>query len=310
MYDAIVIGGGPAGLQAALSLGRTHREVLLLDSGRYRNDPAESMHNVLGHDGVSPADFRAAARRDLAKYTTVTVRDAEALEVAPREDAGGERGFEVRTADGVETARRLLLATGVIDDLPATPGVADLWGSVAAHCPYCHGHEYAGTRVGILGAGPHVGHTSGLMAPIASALTVFTDGGELSGEVRQVLDARGIEVVTESVTGVEPFTLDGGHRGARVMLDGADAVEVGGLMIAPQQRQAAPFAEQLGLEVRDSGSVAIDAFGRTSVPGVFAAGDLAHSADFPMALSSVVAAAAAGQIAAASLGGELLQINR
>lgn len=307
MHDAIVIGGGPAGLQAALTLGRTHRDVLLLDSGRYRNDAADAMHNVIGHDGDTPAEFRGAARRDLKKYDTVTVRDVEAREVRVLEDPARDRqGFEVRTDDGTLTARRLLLATGVVDELPATEGVADLWGSVAAHCPYCHGHEYAGTRVGILGVGPHVGHTSGLMAPIASALTVFTDGGELTEDMSAALDARRVDVVGEPVVRVERHVLDDGRAGARVVLDGAPAIEVGGLMIAPKQRQAAPFAAQLGLELRDSGSVAVDAFGRTSLPGVFAAGDLAHSADFPMAVSSVLAAAAAGQIAAASLGADLL----
>lgn len=311
MHDAIVIGGGPAGLQAALTLGRTHRDVLLLDAGRYRNDPADAMHNVIGHDGDTPAQFRAAARRDVARYATVSVRDAEAFKVRVLDDdAPDRRGFEVSTADGTETARRLLLATGVVDELPPTPGVAELFGTVAAHCPYCHGHEYAGTRVGILGAGPHVGHVAGLMARIASGLTVLTDGGELTEELRAVLDARGVEVVTEPVARVEPHTLGDGRAGARVVLDGGTAVEVGGLMVAPKQRQAAPFAEQLGLELRDSGSVAIDAFGRTSLPGVFAAGDLAHSADFPTAVSSVLAAAAAGQMAAAALGADLLTIGR
>ncbi len=307
MHDAIVIGGGPAGLQAALTLGRTHRDVLLLDAGRYRNDPADAMHNVIGHDGDTPAAFRAAARRDVARYATVTVRDVEVQKVRVVDaDARDHQGFEVSTADGTESARRLLLATGVVDELPPTPGVAELFGTVAAHCPYCHGHEYAGTRVGILGAGPHVGHTSGLMARVASSLTVFTDGAEPTEELRATLDVRRADVVTEPVARVEPRTLDGGHPGARVVLDDGSAVEVGGLMVAPKQRQAAPFAEQLGLDLRDSGAVAIDAFGRTSLPGVFAAGDLAHSADFPMAVSSVLAAAAAGQIAAASLGADLL----
>ncbi|TWH30514.1 NAD(P)/FAD-dependent oxidoreductase [Isoptericola variabilis] len=241
----------------------------------------------------------------------MAVRDVEAVEVRVLDaDDRDAQGFEVRTTEGSVSARRLLLATGVVDDLPGTPGVAELFGTVAAHCPYCHGHEFAGTRVGILGAGQHIGHTAGLMAPVASALTVFADGGELTADIAAVLETRRVDVVTEPVVRVEPHTLDDGRPGARVVLDGGTTVELGGLMVAPKQRQAAPFAEQLGLELRDSGSVAIDAFGRTSLPGVSAAGDLAHSADFPMAVSSVLAAAAAGQIAAAALGADLLSLGR
>jgi thioredoxin reductase len=317
MHDAIVIGGGPAGLQAALTLGRTHRDVLLLDSGSYRNDPADAMHNVIAHDGEAPAAFRAAARKDLARYATVTVRDDEALEVEALDGGspGGEvqdvpAGFAVRTAAGTVTGRRLLLATGVRDELPATPGLQALFGTIAAHCPYCHGHEYTGMPVGVLGADHRTGHLVGLMAPIASRIVVLADGDEPAPEIRAALEERGAAVVREPVVRVEPAALDGGRAGARVVLEGAPDVEVGGLMVPTTVHQSAPFAAQLGLGLRDSGCVAVDAMGRTSRPGVYAAGDLAHTADFPMPVASVLAAAAAGQLAAVALGADLLGPGR
>src|SRR4051794_25320343 len=141
-YDAVVIGGGPAGLQATLTLARVHRTVLMVDSGAYRNDPATHMHNVVTHDGTPPADFRDAARKELAAYETATVRDASVTSL--RRD--GDR-FTVLLGDEVLRARGVVLATGVVDTLPDRPGLAALFGTVVAHCPFCHGHELAGTHV-------------------------------------------------------------------------------------------------------------------------------------------------------------------
>ncbi|WP_205471862.1 NAD(P)/FAD-dependent oxidoreductase [Nocardioides sp. SYSU D00038] len=285
-YDAIVIGGGPAGLQATLTLGRVHRRVLMLDSGSYRNAPASHMHNVLTHDGTPPPQFRAAARAELTAYDTVTVRDAEATAVRRRDD-----DVLVVEADGEElTARGVVLATGVRDTLPDKPGLTELFGDVVAHCPFCHGHEYAGGHVAVLG-NQAAGHLPGILAPVASRITVLTDGAELEAEL-----APGVAVRTEPVTGVCR-----GPAGARVSFaDGPDE-DVAGLYVVTSFAQSAPFAEQLGLEMLPSGCIRIDAMGRTSVPGVHAAGDLAHHPELPMPMASVLTAAAAGQVAAASL---------
>ncbi|MGF0116289.1 NAD(P)/FAD-dependent oxidoreductase [Promicromonospora sp. Marseille-Q5078] len=310
MLDAIIVGAGPAGLSAALMLGRTHRDVVVLDSGTYRNDPTDAMHNVLGFDGAAPADFRAAAHRTLAAYDTVELRRAAAHEVAPLDPGSPSDGFVVRTDDGDLTARRLLLATGVRDELPATPGLSPLFGTVAAHCPYCHGHEFTGTPVAILGAGPHAPRVAGLMARIASRIVVLADGADVDPQVRAALDAQGVAVRPERVQRLEPADLADGRPGARAVLGDGDPETLGGIMVAPTMHQAAPFADQLGLELRESGCVAVDAMARTSLPGVLAAGDLAHTADFPMPMSSVTAAMAAGQLAAASIDGDLLGLGR
>lgn len=271
-YEAVVIGGGSAGLQAALTLGRVHRRTLLLDAGHYRNDPAHHMHNFLGHDGTPPSELRAAARADLAGYDTVTVRTAAVA------SAGVDRdGFRVVIGDEEVTSRGLVLATGVRDTLPDVPGLAELWGDVVAHCPFCHGHELAGKRVAVLGDPGHVG---GLMGPVAS-----------------------------SVEGVDPervARLERAGDGLRVVLTDGTSEEYGGLFVATTLRQSAPFAEQLGLAMLPSGCVQVDAMGRTSVPGVHAAGDMAHVPELAMPMASVLTAAASGLVAGAAMAAYLL----
>jgi thioredoxin reductase len=302
-YDAVVIGGGPAGLQAALTLGRMHRRVLLLDSGEYRNAPAEHMHNFVTRDGTPPAEFRAAARAELAGYATVTVREAEATAVVP--DGAGQFRIELGAAGalGHETvpARAVVLATGMRDTLPAIPGLEPLFGTLAAVCPYCHGHELSGKHVAVLGSGPHVARVVFLLERIASRRTVLTDGADLDPGLRAQLDGAGVAVRPEPVK-----ELSRSAAGATVSFaEGADE-EVGGVFVAAEFAQRAPFAEQLGLRMLESGAVEVDAMGRTSMPGVFAAGDMAHTAALPMPLASVLTAAASGLVAAAAADGDLL----
>ena len=288
-YDVTVIGGGPAGLQAALTLGRMHRSVLLLDSGRYRNDPTGHLHNFLTRDGTPPAELRALARAELAAYDTVTVRSGEVATVKPD---GELFVLEVAGGDRV-VARRVLLATGLRDTLPEVPGLAGLFGSVVAHCPYCHGHELAGTHVALLGSGPHVSRVALLMQEVAARITVFADGGRLDDETAALLDREGVAVRPDPVTGICRSA-----AGARVSFASGPDEEVGSMFVTTTLSQSAPFAAQLGLAMLDSGCVEVDAFGRTSLPGVYAAGDLAHPAAVPMPLASVLSAAAAGQLAA------------
>lgn len=267
MYDVIVIGGGPAGLQAALTLGRMHRRALVLDSGKYRNDPADAMHNFLTRDGTSPAGLRADALREIAAYDTVEVR-----RIAVDEVAGTAGDFTVRLADGsTETATKVLLATGVRDVLPEIPGLIDVFGGAAAHCPFCHGHEYAGGRVVIQGS-DHAHAMAAMMAPIARET-----------------------VIVDDIASVRP-------GGDGIILTRADGTEIDarGFMVRTEYVQAAPFADQLGLTVLPSGCILVDGFGRTSLPGVYAAGDLSTTAELAMPMASVLNAAAAGLLAAAS----------
>jgi len=290
-YDVAVVGAGTAGLQAAQTLGRMRQSVLVLGTDRHRNDPATHMHNFLGHDGEPPAELRAAARKDAERYETVEFRDRGVLHV------GGEAGAFTLVLDGDETARarRVLLATGVVDELPDVPGLAELFGDVVAHCPFCHGYEFADTPVGILGSAAYVGHLAALVAPIASELVVLTDGGTLEPESVATLQRLGAEVRDERVLGTCR-----GSLGLTVELDGAPALDLGGLLVKTAWRQAAPFADQLGLDMSEVGAVLVDAFGRTSRPGVYAAGDMAQPPGLPMPMASVLTAASAGLVAAAT----------
>ncbi|MBD8868878.1 NAD(P)/FAD-dependent oxidoreductase [Nocardioides donggukensis] len=280
-YDVVVIGGGPAGLQATLTLARVHRRVLMLDSGSYRNAPAEHMHNFLTRDGTPPEEFRTAAHKELAAYDTVTVRHDPATAVVPDGDGFGVR---VRVSVGVEGgeetlgARGVILATGLRDTLPDTPGLAELFGSVVAHCPFCHGHEFAGRPIAVVGEAAHIGR---IMEPVASSVTILAQ---------------------EQVAGLERA-----GDGARVLLTDGSSTEFGGVFVATALTQAAPFADQLGLHMLSSGCVEVDVMGRTSLRGVHAAGDMAHVAAMPMPMQSVLVAAASGQLAAGAMVAHLLQ---
>lgn len=274
-YDAVVIGGGVAGLQAALTLGRVHRRALLLDGGHYRNDAAHHMHNVIGHDATPPGELRAAGRRDLAAYETITLRDASVSSIA-QEDVG----FRIQLEDGAVTARAVVLATGVRDRLPDVPGVAELFGDVVAHCPFCHGHEFAGRPVAVLG--PSYEHLRDMMGPVASSVTHLEE---------------------ERVVRLERS----GDGGVRVVYADDTSAEYAGVFVSTELQQAAPFAEQLGLSLLPSGCVEVDAFQCTSLPGVQAAGDMAHHPDIPMPITSVITAAATGMVAGSATVKYLIQ---
>lgn len=270
MYEAIIIGGGPAGLQAALTLGRMHRRTLLLDSGEYRNATVPHAHNLLGNDGTAPADLRGRGRDELAAYATVEVRDATVSAVA-----SDDNGVRVEIEGEVLHAEHLVLATGLSDDLPAIPGLGEHWGDRVANCPFCHGHEFAGRPIAVLNASPHAAMLESMLRPVASEVVVLDPAA-----------------VTRA---------DGTATGLRLTLEDGGTVEVAGAFVAPVSRQRAPFAAQLGLELQESGAVRVDPFGRTSVEGVFAAGDMAHADHFPGPMASLAGAIAAGQLAAVAI---------
>ena len=291
-FEVAVIGAGSAGLQAALTLGRMRRQVAVFSTERFRNDPAGHMQNFLGHDGRPPAQLREAARRDLDRYPTVRFVEREVTSVEETAD-----GF-VLSVDGAAApvrARRVILATGVRDTLPTVPGLDELFGDVVAHCPYCHGYEFADTPVAILGAAPHAPMVAALIERIATDVTVLANGTEPDQSLADTLARMGVKVVPQRVTEVRR-----GHRqGVRVHFADGTA-DFGGMFVTPTWTQAAPFAEQLGLEIAALGGVIVDVMGRTSRPGVYAAGDLAHHRELPLPLASVLTAAAAGLVAAAS----------
>ncbi|KAA9154100.1 NAD(P)/FAD-dependent oxidoreductase [Microbacterium lushaniae] len=268
MYDTVIIGGGPAGLQAALTLGRVHRTAVLFDSGEYRNDATAYAHNVLTLDGVAPGELRRRGREELAAYDSIEVRGDAVTSVRREGD-----GFAVTLASGsTVTARTVILATGLADTLPDIPGLAAQWGDRVAHCAFCHGHEFAGRPVAVMDAPSPATMTAAKLRPIASDVRILAPG-ELA-RVEETPD------------------------GLRLHLaDGTD-LEVAGLFAAPRTAQRAPFAAELGLALTEFGVVATDGLGRTSMDGVWAVGDMAQSSAWPAPLTSIVLSMSTGQLAA------------
>ena len=314
-----VIGGGPAGLQAALTLGRMHREAIVFDSSEYRNAPVEHMHNMAGFDGAAPADFRRQVRAQIEDYETVSFKSAAVVKIAqvggsssdstPRSSAPTELPrFELTLDNGDSVlANAVVLATGLRDEVPDVPGLAEAWGTLAAQCPLCHAHEFAGQPIALLGGmvAPHIGP---MVKPIASELVVVQDSTPLADADREALGALGARIAEGKLQRVERLPDGSGLRltigrasGEESTKESAEeSIEVGGIFIMPMMSQRAPFAEQLGLELNGSGCVRVDPFGHTSVPGVYAAGDMAHLPELPMPMASVAQSVTQGQTAAAT----------
>lgn len=286
LLDCIVLGGGPAGLQAALTLARVLRSVALVDAGRGRNASAPHMRNVVSRDGTPPDDFRAIAREQLGAYSTVRLVEGEAVgaetdgETVAVELEGGER----------LRARFLVLATGVAD-APLPLGLDRHWGVQVAQCPFCHGPEL-GARVVVLGGEPQREHAVRIIAGVAEHVTWLTDGATLEPEVADALRELGVTIDEREVTGIVE---EDGRLTAIALADGS-ALACDGVLTGGPWRQASPLPEELGCRLDDDGAIEVDGHGRTSVPRVFAAGDAAQSDGH-----SVVAAAASGQVAAAAI---------
>lgn len=282
LHDAIIVGGSFAGLSAALQLARARRQVLVIDAGLPRNRFASASHGVLGHDGKPGSQVLAEARQQLLAYPTVQVFSGRVSRVD-----SGEAGFVVEAEDGMRwfTGRRLLLATGVADVLPEIPGLQERWGKTVVHCPYCHGYEIGGGAVGVLGTGPMSVHQAMLFADWGE-VTLFTQGVvAVSPEEQASLIARKVKVESSPIAelqGAAP-ALDG------VLLRDGRQVAIKALLVGTQVRMASPLAAALGCAFDDSPFgpiVRIDAWGLTSVPGVYAGGDMArvpHSITFACA---------------------------
>jgi thioredoxin reductase len=300
-YDVVVVGGGPAGLNAALVLGRQRRRVLLLDSGEYRNESAGEMHMFLSRDGADPAELRATGRAELERHPTVRVeRGPGACAVAAE---AVEQGFRVRTADGHQpVADALVLATGQADRLPPTvAGLADRWGESVFHCPFCHGWEARDKPLAVLGGTPEqAGMALYLRSRISDDVVLCTDGPpQLPAGMADLLAARGIALRTQPVV-----RLDGELDALTLVFDGGEPLARGALFHRTATAQRSPLAEQLGCEILPDGCVRVDEGQRTTVAGVYAAGDTARLPTVPVPLTFALLAAADGLRAAVTLEGD------
>jgi thioredoxin reductase len=291
MHDVVIIGGGPSGLSAALALGRARKRVLLCDAGPRRNAAAVQVHNFVTRDGTPPEEFRRIARDQLAPYANVAVRDTGVVAIS-----GERNAFEVRLSNGDEIrARRVLLATGMVDEMLPIEGFRELWGHSIFQCPYCHGWEIQDQHWGFLVQADHAAHAAAF-AQMARGFTTrgLTVFGELPEDVCAQLRAADIAI---AAVPVRRLVARDGRLTAVELADGS-AIACEALVVQPPQRQVA-LVESLGLAAED-GYLKIDPMTcETSRSGIYASGDLTTS------MQSAIIAAASGMQAAAKLNIEL-----
>jgi thioredoxin reductase len=247
-YDCVVVGGGVAGLSAAMVLGRARRRTLVVDEGHQSNRPAHHVGGLLGHDGVPPAELYRQAADQVRAYDSVVLRDGRVVEA--RAEGGG---FAVKPSDGGEIrAQALVLATGISYEVPDVPGFAELWGDAVFHCPFCHGWDVRDRRVVVYGAGEVADRQATLLA-------AWTD------------DVSAVD--PEDVSGVR---VEDGILRALVRRDGSE-IGCDAVLVHAALRRRDSLPEQLGLALTEDGFVRVDQEAHTSVPGVYAAGDLAFA---------------------------------
>ncbi len=289
-YDVVVIGGGAAGLSAALVLGRARRRVAVIDAGAPRNAPAPHVQGFLSRDGMPPAELLASGRAEVAGYGARIIQD-KVLGIDP--------GFEVRLAGGdVLSARRILVATGVRDELPDIPGVRERWGRDLLHCPYCHGWEVRGQPIGVLGTHSGSVQHALLVRQWSDDTVFFAHTHHVTTAERAQLDARGIRVVDGPVARL----VVEGDRLTGVQLAGGRVVERTAVFVRPVNvPHPDGLLSGLGCGVDEAGFAVVDATGRTSVDGVWAAGNVVD----PRA--QVITSAGAGSAAAIAINADLVR---
>ncbi|MBB5790444.1 NAD(P)/FAD-dependent oxidoreductase [Jiangella mangrovi] len=299
-YDVVVIGGGAAGLSGALTLSRARRSVLLIDGGEPRNAPAEGVHNYLGREGAAPAELYRTGRAEIEGY------GGEVRTGAVETVTGAAGDFTVALAGGDTVgARRILLATGAVDELPGVPGVRERWGRDVLHCPYCHGWEVRDRAIGVLATSPGGVHHAQLLRQWSADVTLFAHTAPALGDDQLAdLAARGIRVVEGPVAAlrIEDDAITG------VELEDGVVVPAGAVVVQPLPRARTAMVEGLGLEAveQERGgmvvgtALTVDPMGGTAVPGVWAAGNVAD------VFATVIKSAAAGVDAAAMINMDLI----
>jgi thioredoxin reductase len=286
-WDCIIVGAGPAGLNAALVLARARRRILVLDSAQPRNYATHEMHGVLGHDGLDPADLRARGRTELGRYgvevVTAEVHEAEVLNGT----------VCVTSSCGTDLTRTVLLATGMLDQVPDIPGFAEIWGTSAHTCPYCDGFEHRDERLAILAAGARGEHLAILLRQWSDDVVLLSNGphGLHAGQLAR-LHALGVPIIEAPVVALDS---DAGGRLRRLRLDDGETLNRDALFFYIGWQFRNDVARSLGCQLRDDGSIAVDPSQATTVDRIYAAGNCAD----PRAL--VPAAAGSGASAAVAI---------
>lgn len=294
IWDVIIVGAGPAGSSAAMVLARMRREVLIIDDGMPRNARSQGMHNYLSRDGILPVEFLRLAHGELAGYgiqhVCATATDAKAL---------GEHGFEVRDSSGAtHLSKRLLVATGVADNIPEVPGMKELWGKCVFHCPFCDGYELCDKNIGLY-ASRHNGFGMALaLKALSNSVTLFTDGrGYLSAQQRSQLAGRGVRVVGKRIAAL---SASDEHLTCVALRDG-EQIPCDAVFVHHGHRVNNDLLRQLGARMSNKGAAITNRRQACSIPGLYVAGDAAIDMHF------VVVAAAEGVKAAVAIHDDLLR---
>ncbi|MFP3962216.1 NAD(P)/FAD-dependent oxidoreductase [Actinomadura fulvescens] len=299
-YDVIVVGGGAAGLSGALALARFRRSVLVIDAGEPRNAPAGHIHNYLGREGTPPGELLAIGRGEVESYGG---------EIVPGTVTSARKtdGFQVELADGSAVhGRKLLITTGLVDELPDVPGVKERFGRDVLHCPYCHGWEVRDQAIGVLGTNPFGLHQAKLFSQLSADVTYFVHTGPVPDEgEREQLGKRGITFVDGEVAEIEVRD----DRITGVRLRSGEVVARQAVVVSPRFTARADVFESLGLKAVElemgghvfGSHIPADASGATSVPGVYVAGNVTDLK------AQVISSAAAGLNAAAMINNELVE---
>lgn len=293
-FDVAIIGGGPAGLNAALVLGRARKDVLVIDEGRPRNRVTRESHGFLTRDGIKPAEFRRIAKEQILAYPSVHFAEETATAIE-----GSDGNFCITTAAGTTyRSKKLLFAVGM-KDLPLDiNGLTEVYGKSAFVCPYCDGWELRDQPLALIAKGPRALHLAKTIAGWSDTYTILTHGAdEWTDAEREELRQHDVPFYTSPILRIE--SVEGMVQ--RIVLEDGTIVPCTGIFFAPKLTTGSDLPKALGCEVSETGTVVVDALGKTSVPGVYCAGDAATPHQY-----QVIAAAALGAAAAAGINGELL----
>jgi thioredoxin reductase len=296
-YDVLIVGGGAAGLSAALVLSRARRSVVVIDAGQPRNAPAAHMHGFLGSDGLPPADLLGAGRREILGYGAKLV-SGTATVITSTETGEGVPRFEVTLDDGTAiAARRILVSTGLRDDVPDIPGLKERWGRDVLHCPYCHGFEVRDQPLGVIGGTRDAILHAQIIRQWSEDVIYFTNGIPVDDVDQERLRARNIAIVDGEIA--ELVTEDDHLTG--VVLVSGHVVPRAAVFVRPRFVPNGDLLVGLGCARDTNGWTTTDQTGRTSVPGLWAAGNAVN----PRA--QVITAAGEGSAAAIAINNDLVE---
>ncbi|SDC33987.1 Thioredoxin reductase [Terribacillus halophilus] len=294
MLDCAIIGGGPAGLNAALVLGRARRNITIFDNDKPRNAVTQESHGFITRDGISPAAFREMAHKDLNKYPSIAIQNAEVVEIK----RSNGTAFQLMTRDGgVYTAKKVILATGLKENLPDVPDIHDYYGKSLFSCPYCDGWELRDKPLIVISENKNAVHMAKILSQWSKNLIVCTNGHSVIPEREaQLLIKHGIRIIEEKISQLHG---QDGHLEKVTFTDGTEIARSGGI-VTTELGQSHRFIISLGCDMKQNGGILVDELGRTSVKDVYAAGEASI-----IAPSQLIIAAAHGSRAAAGVNSDL-----